>query len=61
MDGTAPRLALPYRQRVRDDHVAPMIKGLFSLYRRERLSNESFSDFCYRLGADDLQQRVPAR
>jgi sulfite reductase beta subunit-like hemoprotein len=46
---------------VRDDHVAPMIKGLFSLYRRERLSNESFSDFCYRLGADDLQQRVPAR
>ena len=24
-------------------------------------SGESFSDFCYRLGADDLQQRVPAR
>lgn len=61
MDGTTPRLALPFRQRVRDDHVGPTIKGLFSLYRRERLSDESFSDFCYRLGADDLEQRVPAR
>ena len=61
MDGTTPRLALPFRQRVRDDHVGPTIKGLFSLYRRERIAGESFSDFCYRLGADDLQQRVPAR
>ena len=61
MDGTIPRLALPFRQRVRDDHVGPTIKGLFGLYRRERLAGESFSDFCYRLGADDLQQRVPAR
>jgi sulfite reductase beta subunit-like hemoprotein len=46
---------------VRDDHVGPIIKGLFSLYRRERLSDETFSDFCYRLGADQLQQRVPVR
>jgi sulfite reductase (ferredoxin) len=59
MDGTAPRLALPFRQRVRDDHIAPTIKSLFSLYRRERLSDESFSDFCHRFGADELQQRVP--
>jgi sulfite reductase (ferredoxin) len=61
MDGTTPRLALAFRQRVRDDHVGPTIKGLFSLYRRERLAGESFSDFCYRLGADQLQQRVPGR
>jgi sulfite reductase (ferredoxin) len=61
MDGTAPRLALPFRQRVRDDHIAPTIKALFGLYRGERLAGESFSDFCYRLGTDELQQRVAAR
>ncbi|HSF29323.1 MAG TPA: hypothetical protein VLK82_02465 [Candidatus Tectomicrobia bacterium] len=60
MEGAVPRLALPFRQRVRDDRVAPTIKGLFDGYRRERLSDESFSDFCYRLGADGLRQRIPA-
>jgi sulfite reductase (ferredoxin) len=59
MEGTAPRLALPFRQRVRDDHVAPTIKALFDLYYREQLPDESFSDFCYRLGSDQLQLRVP--
>jgi sulfite reductase (ferredoxin) len=59
MDGAEPRLALPFRQRVRDDRVASTIKGLFDLYRRERQSHESFSDVCYRLGTDELQQRVP--
>jgi sulfite reductase (ferredoxin) len=58
MEGAVPRLAMPFRQRVRDDRVAPTIKGLFDLYRGERLLDESFSDFCYRLGPDDLQQRV---
>jgi sulfite reductase (ferredoxin) len=61
MDGTVPRLALPFRQRVRDDHVGPTIQDLFGLYRRERQGDESFSDFCYRLGTDRLQQRIPAR
>jgi sulfite reductase beta subunit-like hemoprotein len=61
MDGTAPRLALPFRQRVRDEHIAPTIKALFGLYREQRLAGESFSDFCYRLGTDELQQRVAAR
>jgi sulfite reductase (ferredoxin) len=59
MEGAAPRLALPFHQRVRDDRVAPMIKGLFALYRRERQSPETFSDFCYRTGMDELRQRVP--
>jgi sulfite reductase (ferredoxin) len=61
MEGAAPRLALPFRQRVRDDRIASTIKGLFDLYRGERLSDESFSDFCYRVGSDELQQRVPVR
>jgi sulfite reductase beta subunit-like hemoprotein len=60
MDGGAPRLALPFRQRVRDDQVAPTVKGLFDLYRRERLSDESFSDFCYRVGPDELQHCLPS-
>jgi sulfite reductase (ferredoxin) len=60
MDGGAPRLALPFRQRVRDDRVAPTVKGLFDLYRRERLSDESFSDFCYRVGPDEFQRCVPS-
>jgi sulfite reductase (ferredoxin) len=60
MEGTAPRLALPFRQRLRDDLVAPTIKALFDLYQREQRADESFSDFCYRLGSDRLQQCVPA-
>jgi sulfite reductase beta subunit-like hemoprotein len=59
MEGAAPRLALPFRQRLRDDLVAPTIKALFDLYRREQRADESFSDFCYRLGSEGLQQRVP--
>jgi hypothetical protein len=50
---------MPFRQRVRDDFIAPTIKSLFELYRREHRSDESFSDYCYRLGCDQLQQRVP--
>jgi sulfite reductase (ferredoxin) len=60
MEGAVPRLAVPIHQRLRDDRVAPTIKGLFDFYRRERLSDESFSDFCYRTGTDELRQRVPA-
>jgi sulfite reductase (ferredoxin) len=59
MEGATPRLALPFRQRVRDDHVAPTIRGLFDLYQRERQPDESFSDYCYRVGVDELQQRIP--
>ncbi len=59
MEGTAPRLALPFRERVRDDLIAPTIKGLLDLYRRERWRDESFSDFCHRVGSDELQRRVP--
>jgi sulfite reductase (ferredoxin) len=58
MEGTVPRLALPFQQRVRDDLIAPTIKALFDLYRREQLVDESFSDFCYRVGCDELQRRV---
>jgi sulfite reductase (ferredoxin) len=61
MEGAAPRLALPFRQRVRDDRVGPTIKALFDLYIREQGADESFSDFCYRVGCDQLQQRVPER
>jgi sulfite reductase (ferredoxin) len=59
MDGTEPRLALPFRQRVRDDQVGPTIQALFGLYRHEQVADESFSDFCYRVGAEQLQQRIP--
>jgi sulfite reductase (ferredoxin) len=58
MEGTVPRLALPFQQRLRDDLIAPTIKGLFDLYRCDRLLDESFSDFCYRVGCDELQRRV---
>jgi sulfite reductase beta subunit-like hemoprotein len=59
MEGTTPRLALPFRERVRDDHVAPTIQGLFDLYQREHRLDESFSDYCYRIGAEGLRQLVP--
>jgi sulfite reductase (ferredoxin) len=59
MEGAVPRLAIPFRQRVRDDLVAPTIKSLFDFYKREQGPDESFSDFCYRVGADELQRRMP--
>jgi sulfite reductase (ferredoxin) len=58
MDGVTPRLAIPFRQRVRDERIAPTIKALFDLYRGERQAAESFSSYCYRVGVDALQQRV---
>jgi sulfite reductase (ferredoxin) len=58
MEGKAPRLALPFQQRVRDDLIAPTLKGLFDLYRCEQRFDESFSDYCYRVGCEELRRRV---
>jgi sulfite reductase (ferredoxin) len=58
MEGITPRLALPFQQRIRDDRIASTIKGLFDLYRGDRLVDESFSDYCHRLGSDELRRRV---
>jgi sulfite reductase (ferredoxin) len=58
MEGAEPRLARPFAERVRDDHVFPIIKNLFELYRRQRLPHESFSDFCARLGVEELRRHT---
>jgi sulfite reductase (ferredoxin) len=58
MEGAEPRLARPFEERVRDDHVFPIIQNLFEFYRRQRLPRESFSDFCSRLGVEELRRRT---
>jgi sulfite reductase (ferredoxin) len=60
MEGAEPRLARPFAQRVRDDEVFPIVKSLFALYREQRQRRESFSDFCGRLGAEELRRHTPA-
>jgi sulfite reductase (ferredoxin) len=60
MEGPEPKLAQPFRSRVRDDQILPTIKQLFDVYRLKRLSGERFSEFCDRLGIVELQRLVPA-
>jgi sulfite reductase (ferredoxin) len=60
MEGAEPRLAGPFEQRVRDDQIFPIVKSFFALYREQRQRRESFSDFCGRLGAEELRRHIPA-
>ena len=59
MEGTAPRLALPFRQRVRDDRVAPTIKALFDLYGHERQSTRVSATFAIASGPTNSNSVCP--
>jgi sulfite reductase (ferredoxin) len=52
------RLNFLYAATVPLSQLAATLRPLLQLWRDERLPQESFGDFCYRLGIEQLQERV---
>lgn len=48
------RLNLEYKDYVPYDQVVPELVAVFARFKAERSSNETFGDFCARLGVDEL-------
>lgn len=48
------RMAFLYRDLVPIAEIVPLLKVLLIYFKHERKSNESFGDFCFRKGGDDL-------
>ncbi len=55
-DGT--RLAQPYMDRLRVDKLEAELEPIFVYFKQERKPNESFGDFCDRVGFDAIRQSV---
>lgn len=55
------RLNALYAPSVHRKDLAETLYPLFVLWRDERLPQETFGDFCHRLGVEDLQQRACAK
>ncbi|MGE0756459.1 MAG: NADPH-dependent assimilatory sulfite reductase hemoprotein subunit, partial [Pirellulaceae bacterium] len=49
------RLNFIYKDLVPEEEVVPSLRPLFVYYKQERLSDESFGDFCHRKGVEDLR------
>ena len=56
VEGT--RLGFIYRDMVAQDQIVPTLVPLLTEYRASRIGNESFGDFCTRLGAEKLATPV---
>jgi len=54
------RLAFIYQDQVPLDEIPELLKPLLIAFREQRNSDESFGDFCDRLGADELQKCAAA-
>jgi sulfite reductase (ferredoxin) len=54
------RLNFPVRDLVPENQIVPMLVPLLQAFKNERGQNEGFGDYCRRLGADQLQTRLPA-
>lgn len=52
------RLAFIYQDQVPLDEIPVILKPLLIAFREERGADESFGDFCHRVGLDGLQQRA---
>ena len=48
------RLNFVYKDLIPEEAVVPTIVPLFVYFKQDRLSGETFGDFCLRKGADDL-------
>jgi sulfite reductase (ferredoxin) len=53
------RLGTLYADLVPRDRLVATVRPLFERYRDERLDDERFGDFCYRVGIDALRASVP--
>jgi sulfite reductase (ferredoxin) len=50
------RMAFLYQDLVPIDELVPILTVLLTYFKHDREGNESFGDFCFRKGADDLSQ-----
>lgn len=50
------RMAYLYKDLVPLEEIVPLLKVLLTYFKHEGESGESFGDFCFRKGADDLSQ-----
>ena len=48
------RLAFLHRDMIPVDEVVPSLVTLFEYFKQDRHDGETFGDFCYRKGNDDL-------
>jgi len=53
------RLGTLYADLVPRDRLVATVRPLFERYRDERLDDERFGDFCYRVGLEALRASVP--
>lgn len=53
------RLNVLYKDYVPVDQIVAELRPVLARFREERLSNESFGDYCRRLGNDRLRELVP--
>lgn len=52
------RMNALYKSAVKRDALAETLRPLFALWRDERIGDEDFGDFCYRIGVDALNERA---
>jgi sulfite reductase beta subunit-like hemoprotein len=57
-DGAGTRMNEPYATNVREDAIAPLLRELFAAWVREGDREERFGDFVYRIGIEDLRDRI---
>lgn len=55
------RLNRLYASTVRAENIIPVLRPLLLLWRDERQLGETFGDFCYRIGLEELQKRTTAK
>ncbi|MFL6415717.1 MAG: NADPH-dependent assimilatory sulfite reductase hemoprotein subunit [Bryobacteraceae bacterium] len=54
------RLGTVYAQGVRGADIAPRLRPAFDLFKAEKMAGETFGDFCFRVGMENLaQEAVP--
>lgn len=55
------RMNVLYAESIRTGDLAATLRPLFALWRDERLPQETFGDFCHRLGIEQLRNRAGAQ
>jgi sulfite reductase (ferredoxin) len=50
------RLALPYMERLHDNDIETQLKPIFVYFKQQRQTEETFGDFCDRMGFDAIRE-----
>lgn len=57
-DAAGTRIGFIYEDMVPEEEIGQRLSPLLGRYKAERQENESFGDYCYRLGVDGLKQNA---